>query len=122
MPQTSDIDTKELDKLQGSFVQEESGENQDDSLEQKVAKSLSFYKKVLRYALFLVGIIIIAVFVCIYLHLINSNEKIISIYLQTVDWHVYVIYGISLAFTGSMIATIFLSLLSYLKFLSKNKN
>lgn len=32
MPQTSDIDTKELDKLQGSFVQEESGENQDDSL------------------------------------------------------------------------------------------
>lgn len=122
MPQTSDIDTKELDKLQESFVQEESGENQDDSLEQKVAKSLSFYKKVLRYALFLVGIIIIAVFVCRYLHLINSNEKIISIYLQTVDWHVYVIYGISLAFTGSMIATIFLSLLSYLKFLSKNKN
>lgn len=122
MPQTSDIDTKELDKLKDSFVQEESGENQDDSLEQKIAKSLSFYKKVLRYALFLVGIIIIAVFVCRYIHLINSNEKIISIYLQTVDWHVYVIYGISLAFTGSMIATIFLSLLNYLKFLSKNKN
>lgn len=122
MPQTSDIDTKELDKLHGSSVQEESGENQDDSLEQKAAKTLNYYKTILRYALFIVGIIIIAVFVCRYLHLINSNEKIISIYLQTVDWHVYVIYGISLAFTGSMIATIFLSLLNYLKFLSKNKN
>ena len=42
MPQTSDIDTKELDKLQGSSGQEESGENQDDSLEQKVAKSLNY--------------------------------------------------------------------------------
>lgn len=122
MPQTSDIDTKDLDKLKDSFVQEESGENQDDSLEQKAVKWLNRYKTILRYALFIVGIIIITVFVCRYLHLINSNEKIISIYLQTVDWHVYVIYGISLAFTGSMIATIFLSLLNYLKFLSKNKN
>lgn len=122
MLQTSDIDTKELDKLKNSFVQEESGENQDDSLEQKAVKRLNCYKTILRYALFIVGIIIITVFVCRYLHLINSNEKIISIYLQTVDWHVYIIYGISLAFTGSMVATIFLSLLSYLKFLSKNKN
>lgn len=122
MLQTSDIDTKELDKLKNSFVQEESGENQDDSLEQKAVKKLNCYKTILRYALFIVGIIIITVFVCRYLHLINSNEKIISIYLQTADWHVYIIYGISLAFTGSMIATIFLSLLNYLKFLSKNKN
>lgn len=122
MPQTSDIDTKELDKLHGSSVQEESGENQDDSLEQKAAKTLNYYRTILRYALFIVGIIIIIIFGCRYLHLINSNEKIISIYPQTVDWHVYVIYGISLAFTGSMIATIFLSLLNYLKFLSKNKN
>lgn len=122
MPQTSDIDTKELDKLQESLVQEESGENLDDSLEQKAAKSLNCYKTRLRYALFIVGIIIIVIFGCRYLHLINSNEKIISIYLQTADWHVYIIYGISLAFTGSMIATVFLSLLSYLKFLSKNKN
>nr|DAU00815.1 MAG TPA: TrbC/VIRB2 family [Caudoviricetes sp.] len=122
MPQTSDIDTKELDKLQGSSGQEESGENQDDSLEQKVAKSLNRYKTWLRYTLFIVGIIIIIIFGCRYLHLINSNEKIISIYLQTADWHVYVIYGISLAFTGSIIVTVFCSLLSYLKFLSKNKN
>lgn len=122
MPQTSDIDTKELDKLQGSSGQEESGENQDDSLEQKVAKSLNRYKTWLRYTLFIVEIIIIIIFGCRYLHLINSNEKIISIYLQTADWHVYVIYGISLAFTGSIIVTVFCSLLSYLKFLSKNKN
>ena len=122
MPQTSDIDTKELDKLQGSSGQEESVENQDDSLEQKVAKSLNRYKTWLRYTLFIVGIIIIIIFGCRYLHLINSNEKIISIYLQTADWHVYVIYGISLAFTGSIIVTVFCSLLSYLKFLSKNKN
>ena len=31
MLQTSDIDTKELDKLKNSFVQEESGENQGSS-------------------------------------------------------------------------------------------
>lgn len=64
MPQTSDIDTKELDKLHGSSVQEESGENQDDSLEQKAAKTLNYYKTILRYALFIVGIIIIIIFGC----------------------------------------------------------
>ena len=50
-----------------------------------------------------------------YLPLINSSEKVIDIYLKTKDWKVYVIYGISLAFTASMTVGVFVAMQKYLK-------
>ncbi len=119
MINNSEVCTKDLDKLENIDVINDLGENANDSLEQKSAKALHQYKIISRYVLLVLGIAISLLFGCRFLHLINNNEKIIDIYLQSRDWHILVIYGISMAFTASMIITPFIYLLSYLKNLSK---
>lgn len=114
MNKTTDINTKDLDDLDETKISSVS-ENKEDSLEQKFARELNLYKKIARYSLLSIGIWLILLFSLRYLHLINSCERVIDIYLKTKDWQVYVIYGISLAFTASMTVGVFVAMQKYLR-------
>lgn len=93
----------------------DTGENKIDSLEQKHQGRLNYYRIIARYLLLAVGIAVISIFTLRYLHLVNSNEKIIDLYLTYHDWQIFIIYAISMCFTASLIIAIFVALLKFHK-------
>ncbi len=110
-----DLSEKDLQNLKLDI----SKEAQSDLIEEKYRRRLNFFRILARYITLGFASVVIVIFGCRYLHLINGYEKVTKLYLSCKDWQVIVIYALSLAFTAGLIVSVLVVMVKLIK--SKNK-
>lgn len=96
---------------------DEIGTSSDDSIALKHQNRLNWFRLVNGCIMCLVGIFLLAVFCYRYISLLDGYEKVIEMYTLERDWQIYIIYGLSLAFTAGMIVSVFYAVLGLIKHL-----
>lgn len=94
---------------------EDIGASADDSVALKHQNRLNWFRLIGCYILCCFGLSLLALFSFRYLHLINGYEKVIDVYIRNHDWQIYLIYGLSLAFTAGMVVSVFYALLTLIR-------
>lgn len=98
-------------------LSEEIGTSSDDSIALKHQNRLNWFRFIGGCIMCVVGIFLLSIFCYRYVSLLNGYEKIIEMYTLERDWQIYIIYGLSLAFTAGMIVSVFYAVLGLIKHL-----
>lgn len=96
---------------------DEIGTSSDDSIALKHQNRLNWFRFIGGCMMSVVGLILLFVFVYRYISLLDGYEKVIEMYMLEQDWQIYIIYGLSLAFTAGMIVSVFYAVLGLIKHL-----